>query len=258
MFPRMSAGDDPRVLLTDGEWLNGVSALLTPAGLGGGQRPLLNVGRLPFACKIKNNSGAAVGRYGILGVSDVIIKKSDAEATFWGPSLELVGVKPTAAHAGRTAHCLGPIDDGKIGLAIIPTAIQCQVDMVAAGDRFASVIDNDVAKLRSGASGTYPLIPAETGTGVKWAVVFLVGRGGTTNVIHGQAVGAMSGTGGHDLDHIQVMNGADPREDVEDADEPISVLNPFGYTSDDNGLVRAEQADNGDWIVTDAQCPAGG
>ena len=256
MFPIMSAGDDPRVLLKNREWLNGLTGLLN-AGGGGGAPPASTAGggREPFRCKIKNASGAAVGRYGILGVSGVIITKTDAEKTFWGPELQVTGVKPKKEHAGCTAHCLGPIDDGKIGQAIIPNAIQCQVDVVTATHRFASIIDDDVLKLRSGATGQFPMIPAETGTGVKWAIVFLVGVGGGMNIIHGRSVGAVSG-GTITLDSIEVKNGVDPRDDPNSATETVEVDNPFEWDIDDNGLVRAEQEDDGPWTAVQAKCPA--
>jgi hypothetical protein len=81
-------------------------------------------------------------------------------------------------------------------------------------------------------------------------------KGGTVNIIHGLAVGAVSGGSTFNIDNIEVRNGVDPREDPEDAAEAVEVLNPFGWHIDDNGLVRAEQADDGTWDAVQAACPA--
>lgn len=87
------------------------------------------------------------------------------------------------------------------------------------------------------------------------------GRGGSggnvINIIHGQAVGAVNG-GNFSIDHILVRNGADPRDDTDDPLEAVLVDNPFGFVIADNGLVRAEQGDDGVWDAVQAVCPAAG
>lgn len=172
--PTISPGDDVRVLLQSCSWLNDVTSLV-----GGGAPPQTGAAsqfgaRFPFICRIKNDSGVDVGRYGILGIDGPLFTKTDNENFFLGSTLQFKGVKPKAEHAGRVAICLGPIANGKMYEAIIPNAVQVKVNITATGHRFASIIDDDITKLESGASGTYPMVPAETGAGVKWAVVFLV------------------------------------------------------------------------------------
>ncbi|MBA3481726.1 MAG: hypothetical protein H0T51_07920 [Pirellulales bacterium] len=174
-FPTISPGDDPLSLLTSARWLNAVSAVAGGGGIAGGPPgPIAgDGGRLPVVCKIKNNSGVDVPRYGLLGVDAPLIDKTANEKYFLGPVLQFKGVKPKAQHAGRLAVALGPIAQDKIGDAVIPCAVQTKVDVITTTDRFASIIDDDVGKLRSGLGGTFHMIPGEAGVGVKWAVVFL-------------------------------------------------------------------------------------
>lgn len=254
-FPTIGPGDDVEPLILDPNWLNGCTrAIAVTSGIDAPSDLPDGFGRQPFVCKIKNNSGADVGRYGILGIDGPLFDKVANEKYFLGGELQFKGVKPKAEHAGRTAHCLGPIKQGKIGLAIVPNAVQCQVDIVTATDRFASIIDDDLVKLKSGRMGTYPMVPAETGTGTKWAIVFLVSVSGP-RIIHGQAVGVVTG-GGFTIDNITVRRGPDPRTNPASSSETIAVLNPFGWNIDDNGLVRAEGADDGTWDAVQAKCPA--
>lgn len=183
-FATISPGDDPLQLLTSARWLNAVSAVAS-GGVGGGPSGggSADGGRMPLFCKIKNTSDTDVPRYGVLGIDAPLINKTDNEKYFLGPVLQFKGVKPTQEHVGRLAFCLGPIKQGKIGDAIIPCAVQTKVDIVEATHRHANIIDDDVAKLKSGASGTFPMVPGETGTGVKWAVVFMgPGGGGGLNL----------------------------------------------------------------------------
>ena len=81
------------------------------------------------------------------------------------------------------------------------------------------------------------------------------GGGGGLNVVYGQAVGAMSGTGSHTIDNIESIMGADPRANTSDAAETLAVDNPFGYECDDDALVGAWKVKSGAWHVFDAVCP---
>lgn len=177
-FPTISPGDDPLQLLTSARWLNAVStaASASEAAAAGSGGP--DGARQPLLCKIKNTSGVDVPRYGLLGIDAPLFSKTDNEKYFLGPVLQFKGVKPKAEHAGRLAVLLSPCAPNKIVSAVIPCAVQCKVDVTTATHRFASILDDDILKLTSGESGTYPMVPAETGTGEKWAVLFMAGSGG--------------------------------------------------------------------------------
>ena len=178
-FSSVSPGDDVGGLVTNSRFLNSLVNLANNAGGAGGAAPGAELGgQNPLIAKVKNTTASDVNQFGILGIDGPIYDKTANSQGFMQRLLQLKGVKPKQEHAGRTAHPINTIKAGKIGLARIPNAIQCKVNVTDATHRFASIIDDDTGKLESGASGTYPMIPAETGTGVKWAIIFLGSGGG--------------------------------------------------------------------------------
>ncbi len=200
-----------------------------------------------------NGSGSDVPQGGVLKLATPVATPTDrAEVVLEG--LAFNGDTPGADDPNQhIAIACEPIADEGVGYGFIPNATWAKVNVSDAGHKFAKP-KASVAELESGGSG-YPIIWKESGTGAgKWAVVSLV-KSSTMNVIHGQAVGAVSG-GGFDIDHIELKNGIDPREDTGDDTETVEVENPFGWDIDDNGLVRAEQADDGTWIAVQVKCPA--
>jgi hypothetical protein len=131
-------------------------------------------GRFPMVgtpVKIKNGSGSAVARFGVLGISDVAIHPSD-NSDEWMNEIVLVGVTPTtASYTGKFAVCVGPIADGEIGLAWIDGTFPCSVNVTTAGFLRADVKNSDATKLQSGATGAAQILWIESGTGTKNAVV---------------------------------------------------------------------------------------
>lgn len=264
-FGRVSPGDDVAGLLFNSEWINAVTAAATAIDPG---RPAPPPGygpaRLPFVCRIKNDSGADIGHYGLLGVDGPLFDKTANSRYYLSSVLQFKGVKPKAEHAGRLAFCVEPIKAGKIGKAIIPNAVQCQVNITTATHRFASIKEDDTVKLESGESGTYPMVPAETGTGVKWAVVFMAGGGGAAAassvsylaVIVGPvggipaAIPGSHSSGGGLNSKLKMFSGHAVRYsvlDIEDED--------FG---EENDLAEPEQetANSITWIKEDVPAPA--
>jgi hypothetical protein len=209
----------------------------------------------PARVMVKNGSENDVPTGGVLTLSDVLFNPADRGGPEYSGPVFLADIPEADNDSQTVVIAWEPIKVNAVGQATLAGCAFCKLLINAEGHTFAKP-KASVDELESDASTGFPIIWKETGTGAdKWAVVSLTKKN-TINVIHGQAVGAMSGSGAHDLDNIEVMNGSDPREDPEDTAETVEVLNPFEYTADDNGLVRAEQADNGDWIVTDAKCPA--
>lgn len=122
---------------------------------------------------VKNSSGSAVGRFGVLGISGVIFTPSAALASFQN-QVAFTGVTPTTAdHKGKFLVCLDPIADGKVGRAWIAGVCQVQVDVTDAAHQFAEVKNSDGTKLSSGSSGSARILYSPGGTGTKWCVVRL-------------------------------------------------------------------------------------
>lgn len=125
---------------------------------------------------IKNNSGADVERFGVLGVDRALFTPTENLDSFQNHVL-LSGIRPAASvHAGKFVIALEPIKSGKIGPAYIDGV--CPARITFAGEEpFADVKDNDLASLQAATTGSARVLWKEPGTGVKWAIV-LLGEGG--------------------------------------------------------------------------------
>ena len=130
---------------------------------------------------IKNNTGADVGRFGVLGIDSPIFTPDDNLDSF-SNRVALVGVTPTVAtHTGRFAILLEPIASGKIGQAAVAGVCPVQINMASATDGFADVKDSDSTVLASGTFGAATILWKATGTGVQWAIVRFGGGGLPSN-----------------------------------------------------------------------------
>jgi len=139
-----------------------------------------DIGRTPAAERppfetvlLKNASGADRGRFDVLGIDGPVFTPTDSLETFTN-GIALVGVTPTAAHAGNFAVLVEPIQAGQIGRACILGACPVKVNVVSASDTFADVEPGVTTRLKSGSSGAAArILWKESGTGEKWAVVRL-------------------------------------------------------------------------------------
>lgn len=114
--------------------------------------------------RIKNESGADVDRFGILGIDDLL---TDVEE----PNPVFSGIEPaTPDHYGKFAVLLNSLVDDDIGLACVAGVVNVQVSFTYSDSPYADVLDGDDAKL-VGSEGGMPILYKETGTGTKWALV---------------------------------------------------------------------------------------
>ena len=124
--------------------------------------------------RVRNDSGADLARFGVLGVSGVFYDPSLYLGSFKFEGVNLVGTTPAAAdHTGRFVIVLEPIPAGEIGFALVSGVCQVRVDVTNAGHGFADVKDGYATKLASGTSGSAQILWQEAGTGTKWALVRL-------------------------------------------------------------------------------------
>jgi hypothetical protein len=135
----------------------------------------------PAVIKVKNNTGDKLPRFSVVGFDDVLISPSDHEDGFT-ERVALSGRVPQLPDdAGRFAITLEQTDDGEITYAIVVGAAMVKVDVGDEADTFAEAVDGDVSKLESTAEGTATqILWKESGTGLKWAVVRLIGGAGET------------------------------------------------------------------------------
>jgi hypothetical protein len=123
---------------------------------------------------VRNDTGADLDRYAVVGLGDPIIDNSENLAEFQG-RVTFQGETPDIdLHVGKFAVLIEPLPDGKIGLAIAAGVCQVLLTVSAADDRYADIEDAETGHLTSGGSGSAQILWKETGTGSgKWAIVRL-------------------------------------------------------------------------------------
>ncbi len=148
-----------------------------------------DIGRTPAAERppfetvlLKNASGADRSRFDVLGIDGPVFTPTDSLETFTN-GIALVGVTPTASHAGDFAVLVEPIQAGQIARACILGACPVKVNVVSASDAFADVEAGVTGRLQSGSSGAARILWKESGTGEKWAVVRLGNPAGGASAI---------------------------------------------------------------------------
>lgn len=121
---------------------------------------------------VKNLSGADIDRFGVLGVVDTLFTPTDNPDLF-KTQVVLKGAQPLlASHFGRCVVALEPIKNNKLGRCYGGGMFPAKINIQNANDCFADVKDNDATMLQSIAGwGRYRIRYAETGTGIKFAIV---------------------------------------------------------------------------------------
>ena len=122
---------------------------------------------------VQNDSGTDRERFDILGVDDVVITPTENAEEFKSRvALSCVAADP-ATHLGRFVVLLEPIADGKLGRASISGVCPCQIDVIAAGHKYADINpdSSDRYTLTSRQFGGAEILWKESGTGSKWAVL---------------------------------------------------------------------------------------
>lgn len=130
--------------------------------------------RTPSLVWIKNDSGADLPIYGVVGLDALVVTPSDDLVSFKQPIITFEGVTPaTGTHDNRYAITTAPIANGNIGPAVIDGMVQVQVNKQRDADAVAAIKNGDNTQLLAGTVGHARILWSETGTGTKWAVVML-------------------------------------------------------------------------------------
>ncbi len=155
-------------------------------GRGGGAIATPGVTNNPAIITIKNNSGSTKTRFDVLGIDDILITPSDNVNAF-SNRFPLIGVTPTTDHAGRFCVLLEPLEDGKLGRAVVVGVVPARVYVNSYTDTFCDVVatktvGSESTSLSSGSKGAQILWweaadQGDNGT-IVWAVVRLGGSGG--------------------------------------------------------------------------------
>jgi hypothetical protein len=131
----------------------------------------------------RNDSGAAVGRWGVLAITGMVISPTGATgaATMsWETSPAVVGVAPPTGTVGGFVVAVEPIGVGKLGRAAVSGVVQAKIDVTDAGHTFATPKPGSTTAFDSGSSGPALILWKESGTGNgKWALLRIVADEGT-------------------------------------------------------------------------------
>lgn len=124
---------------------------------------------------VKNNSGADVVQFAVLGIDGVIFTPTDNLVGFKSnPSLK--GVTPTADHTDNFVICQEPIKSGKVGVARLSGLSVVQISVTSDTDTTCGADDGDSAKLKSGI-GNGVIVYKENTSGTTWGLVRFGGGG---------------------------------------------------------------------------------
>lgn len=133
------------------------------------------ISRQATVVRVRNDTGSDRGQYEVLGLGAPIILPTTNERSF-RERVALVGELPTeAAHAGKFAICQEPIPSGRICAGWVAGVTIAKIDVTDEDHEFADVADGVATHLASGKAGSALILWKEPGTGVKWAVIRMVG-----------------------------------------------------------------------------------
>lgn len=132
------------------------------------------IGRQPAFCRIKNNTGATLGRFnvvklGTFNLSDTSNVSRFVENMALGASIPVTADYKRAVRIGITE---GSISNGGIDRVICGGVTLCKVNITSDKHTYARPTNNDVTQLTSDWWGQCKIVAQEsTGTGVKWCLV---------------------------------------------------------------------------------------
>jgi hypothetical protein len=119
---------------------------------------------------VRNDSGADLGEFGILGLGEPLILPATSVEQF-KRRLAFKGELPGSTHVGKFAVLMQPLATGAIGRAVISGVWQVVVTGAAAD--FAEIVAGDTERLHCSSSGSARVLWAESGSGERRAVVRL-------------------------------------------------------------------------------------
>ena len=128
---------------------------------------------------VKNTSGINVNRYGILGISGIVFDPQTALPAFTS-KVVFEGTVPQETQDGRFLICAEPIRNGAMGRCWADGIVITKVSVSDASHNYATILNNNVSRLKSAENGLCYILWKESGTGTKWAVLRFGGSGGSS------------------------------------------------------------------------------
>jgi hypothetical protein len=220
---------------------------------GSGSKPLRFQ---PGIVLIRNESGSALARFDILGISGVVPLYADNSSAFKsGPAL--TGDTPDIAdHAGKFVVLLAPCANNAFAQAMLAGQTVVRIDVTDEDHEYADVKDGDATELESDESGLARILWKESGTGTKWAMVRM-GGGGASGDAHrwGKLDEDLEAGSSATVSLWQTTGGGwggwdEDSTENETATAPLSWPAGSSLLSEDGIMVRIQRI-NGVWILVD-------
>ncbi len=122
---------------------------------------------------VRNDSGADIPRFGILGLDSPVIGPDDNLASFQNQPAFSGSTPAAGTHEGRFAVVQQPLASGAIGPAVVDGLSVARINVADASHTYADVADGDATQLLSSAAGSARILWIASGTGTQWALVSL-------------------------------------------------------------------------------------
>lgn len=122
--------------------------------------------------KIRNDTGATVARFGVLGIGGAAFDP-DSQPEAFQRQIVLAGVAPNdQAHSlGRFVIALQPLAAGQVGDAVAAGVCQVKLNVADEAALFADIQNSDTTALKAAQIGPCAILYKQTGTGIRWAIV---------------------------------------------------------------------------------------
>jgi hypothetical protein len=131
---------------------------------------------IPGMVLIKNTTGDAVGKFGVLGIDGLQINH-DQNPEFFESGFLFKGITPAAPdHLGKFVVLAEPINNGEIGRGFLQGTFPAKVNILKENDRYCDVMNGDSTQLQSGGGGAARILYAPSGTGTKWCIIRVGGE----------------------------------------------------------------------------------
>lgn len=202
------------------------------AGQDGARRPLANAA---LEVWVRNDTGGTLAIRSVAALGTPVISAVD-----YPIGVQREPVFPGTAPADSSdvfAVLIEPIEDGKLGRAVVMGLAVCDVVVNDAGHEYAEPAASTTATLASAATGPARIVWRESGSsGTKRAVVLLGSDSLGTRVIPVELTSGYDGTTGYDWKRLQLDLGTPGFEDADPAETGDSA-----FTLDDDQDLESGQ-----------------
>lgn len=199
--------------------------------------------------RIRNDSGADLEIYGVLGVDGVIADPDQASMS----NPKLYGSTPDFDddHVGNFAVLLEPCENGKFARCAISGSVVAKVDIKNANHLWCDVEDGVDANLKSYEQASARILHKESGTGVKWCMINIAQSYGPATMYRGRQVGELFAVDpDNEIDDLVAMDGVPVETGT------VTASNLMGWAADDNALTYIQSKTFGAFEMIQVACPA--